>query len=148
MSHIEKTALVHAPADRIFALLIDPARASDLNPELKLLSQQPSAVGGYDSTWEYKMAGVTFSGATTMIECVPPRQMILKTTGGIPSTWVFTLEPQGDATQVTVELDYVMPGALLGKAVDKLVLERQNEKSIERYSGNLKRIAESGAQGG
>lgn len=145
MSHIEKTAIVQAPADKVFALLVDPARASDLNPELKLLSHHPSPVGGYDSTWEYKMAGVTFAGATTTVEYQPPSRLVMQTTGGIPSTWVFTLEPQGEATLATVVLDYVMPGALLGKAVDKLVLERQNEKSIERYIANLKRIAENGA---
>jgi uncharacterized membrane protein len=129
--------------ERVFALLMDPARASELNPELKLLSHRPSPVGGYDSTWEYKMAGVPFSGETTMIECQAASRIVSKTSGGIPSTWVFEFESQSEATQVTVALDYTMPGALLGAAVDKLVLERQNEKAIERYLGNLKRIAEN-----
>src|SRR5690349_19011996 len=100
MSHIETSTLVQAPADNVFDLLIDPARMSDLNPELKLLSHQPSAVGGHDTAWQYKMAGVTFSGATTMIACAAPSQIVFRTTGGIPSTWMFQLEPRGDATQV------------------------------------------------
>lgn len=144
MSHIEKSTLISAPAEMIFAILNDPARASELNPDLTLLSHSPSAVGGHDNTWEFKMAGRKFSGETKIREYEEPHHLVFDTSGGIPSHWEWRLEPQGKATQVSLSLDYTVPGSLLGAALDKLVIERQNEKAIDNQLANLKRMSESG----
>jgi uncharacterized membrane protein len=142
MSHIEKSTVINAPAEKVFDLLNDPARAGELNPNLTLLTYTPAAMGGYDNTWEYKMAGRKFSGETKIVKFQPPHRMVYATTGGIPSHWVWTVQPQGSGVKVFLSLDYTMPGSLLGAVVDKLVVERQNEKEIENQLANLKRASE------
>lgn len=145
MSHIEKNAVIHARAEKIFDILNDPSRASEMNPDLTLLSHAPAESGGYNSTWEYKMAGRKFSGETKVIEYDKPKHLVLETSGGIPSHWEWSLEAEDfTTTDVSVSLDYTMPGSLLGAIANKLVVERQNEKAIEHQLANLKRMAEQG----
>jgi len=142
MSHIEKSAVINAPAEKVFDILNDPTRASELNPNLTLLTYTPAAMGGYDNTWEYGMAGRKFSGETKIVEFQRPQRIAWSTAGGIPSHWVWTVQPQGSGVKVSLSLDYTMPGSLLGAVVDKLVVERQNEKEIENQLANLKRASE------
>ncbi len=142
MTHIEKSVVINTPAEKIYDILNDPTRASELNPNLTLLSYTPAAIGGYDNTWEYKMAGRKFSGETKIVEFQPPHRMVYDTTGGIPSHWVWSLQSQEGGAKVSLSLDYTMPGSLLGAVVDKLVIERQNEKEIENQLANLKRASE------
>jgi uncharacterized membrane protein len=143
VTHLTKNITIQAPAEKIFAVLIDPERASEMNPDLKLLSYTPAAIGGHDNTWEYKMGGMTFNGETRMKVYDAPRRAVYETSGGIPSTWEWSLAEIGDAVQVSLSLDYTMPGSLLGAIANKLLLERQNEKVIENQLANLKRMAES-----
>jgi uncharacterized membrane protein len=145
MSHIEKSIVIHARAEKIFEILNDPNQASEMNPDLTLLSHTPAEAGGYNSTWEYKMAGKKFSGETKVVEYDKPKRLVLETTGGIPSHWEWTLESEDfTTTDVSLSLDYTTPGSLLGVIANKLVIERQNEKVIENQLANLKRMAEHG----
>ncbi|MDX1520517.1 MAG: SRPBCC family protein [Anaerolineae bacterium] len=143
MSHIARNITVHSRAEKVFDLINDPDRAGEMNPQLKLLSHSPSQIGGYDSTWEYKMAGKKFSGNTKVTEYKKPKRVVFETTGGIPSHWEWTLTSEDFmTTDVSLSLDYTVPGSLLGAIADKLVIERQNEKVIEQQLANLKRMAE------
>ena len=66
--------------------------------------------------------------------------------GGMTGTFRWAFEPLGAQTKATVDVDYRVAGGAIGKAVDSLVLERTNEKSIEGMLENLRRIAlEAGA---
>jgi uncharacterized membrane protein len=53
--------------------------------------------------------------------------------------WTFKQQPQGSA--VTVDVAYQLAGGPLGKAVDSLMLQRTNEKTIEDMLKNLGRVA-------
>jgi uncharacterized membrane protein len=144
MTRIEKDIVINASAEKVFDILDDPNRASEMNPDLTLLSYTPAERGGYDNTWEYKMAGMKFAGESHMKAYEKPRLIVFETTGGIPSRWEWTLEPQGPTTtRVSLSLDYTMPGSLVGAIANKLVVERQNEKAIENQLANLKRMSES-----
>ena len=56
-------------------------------------------------------------------------------------TW-FTFDEQAGTTTVTQKLEYTIPGNLLGQALDKLFVERQNAKDMEQQLANLKALAE------
>jgi uncharacterized membrane protein len=143
MSHIEKSIVINARAERIFDILNDPDRASEMNPELTLLSHSSASIGGFNSTWEYKMAGKKFSGETKVVAYEKPKRLVLETSGGIPSHWEWILESEDFiTTDVSLSLDYTMPGSLLGAIANKLLVERQNEKVIEHQLNNLKRMSE------
>jgi uncharacterized membrane protein len=88
------------------------------------------------------MAGMTFSGETTMIEYDRPKREGFDSKGGIDSRWKWTVTSQGSATEAPLKLEYTMPGTFLGAAFNKLVTQGQNEKDIEGHLANLKRLAE------
>lgn len=143
MTLIQKSATINAPVDTVLAILEDPERQSELNPSLKLLAHHPSPLGLYDTTWEYKMAGMKFSGESTVTAYERGKRIVFESKGGIDSRWEWTINAQGNTTEVSLALTYTMPGSLLGAAVNKLVFEGQNEKDIERELATLKRLSES-----
>jgi uncharacterized membrane protein len=63
--------------------------------------------------------------------------------GMIAGSYRTTYEGQGAATKVTMRFDYEMPGAALGKVLDKLVVERMNAKNLDSSLSKLKELVES-----
>lgn len=57
----------------------------------------------------------------------------------------YTFNEQVGKTVVTAKVEYTIPGSFLGKALDKLFVERQNTKDIEQALVNLKALAEKGS---
>lgn len=142
MTLIQKSITINAPLDAVLAILEDPERQSELNPNLKLLSHRPSPLGFYDTNWEYKMAGMKFSGESTVTAYEKGKRIVFESKGGIDSRWEWTINAQGGTTEVSLALTYTMPGSFLGAALNKLVIEGQNEKDIEGELANLKRLSE------
>ena len=58
MTLIQKSITINAPAEKVWEILDDMSLQSELNPNLKILSHTPAPVGGQNTTWEYKMAGM------------------------------------------------------------------------------------------
>jgi len=143
MTLLQKSVTINAPVDKVLAVLEDPERQTELNPNLKILSYTPSPLGYFDTKWEYRMAGIPFNGTSTTVAYERGKSIIFESKGGIDSRWEWTITPQGDVTQVTLSLTYTMPGSFLGAAFNKLVIEGQNEKDTEAELANLKRLSES-----
>ena len=143
MTLIQKSVTINAPVDKVLSILEDPERQSELNPNLKLLSYSPSPLGFYDTTWEYTMAGMRLSGQSTVTAYEKGKRIVFEGKGGIDSHWEWTINAAGSTTLVSLALTYTMPGSFLGAALNKLVIERQNEKDIEGQLANLKRLSES-----
>ncbi len=142
MTVIQKSITINAPAENVFDTLDNMELQSELNPNLKILAYTPSPVGGHNTKWEYKMAGMKFTGETMVREYERPKREVFDSKGGIDSRWEWTLTSQGATTEVSLRLEYTMPGSFLGAAFNKLLIAGQNEKDIEGQLANLKRLAE------
>jgi uncharacterized membrane protein len=143
MHHVVKSTVINARAEKIFDIINDPNRAHEMNPDLTILTHNAATEGGYNSTWEYKMAGRKFNGESHVIEYEAPQHLVFETSGGIPSRWEWRLDVQDPiTTEVSLSVEYTVPGSIIGAVVNKLVVERQNEKSIENQLHNLKHMAE------
>jgi carbon monoxide dehydrogenase subunit G len=84
--------------------------------------------------------GVTFDERFTVTEHQPPRKAGSRFEGGMKGTFDWSFEAQGQQTKTSVDVRYELAGGVLGKAVDALVLERTNEKTIEGMLRNMRRI--------
>ena len=89
------------------------------------------------------MAGMKFSGESTVTAYEKGKRIVFESKGGIDSRWEWTINAEASTTLVSLVLTYTMPGSFLGAALNKLVIERQNEKDIEGQLANLKRLSES-----
>ena len=73
------------------------------------------------------------------------KSLVVKTISGLDSTFIFTFAPKNNGTHLTIEVDYELPGSILGKLLNKLVVEERNERDLEVGLQNLKAMAEAEA---
>ena len=143
MTILKKSIVINASTQAIEAISLDPSRIPDWYAGIKSL--QPDAVypqAGGSADIVYKSAGATFKLKATVLEFEQGRLFAQKMEGMIAGTYRTTYQPEGNATRVTMWFDYEMPGAALGKVLDKLVVERMNAKNLETSLSNLKSLAE------
>jgi carbon monoxide dehydrogenase subunit G len=139
MAIIERSVFIKAPPERVFAFLADHGNDTQWLPGMADARNFTGESTDYRWEWTYKMAGISFNGTGQVLEYDPPRRHVVETRGGIVSTWAWTLEPEGDGTQVSMRMEYTVPGAALGKLAEKLLLS-QNEKAADQGMTNLQRI--------
>ena len=63
--------------------------------------------------------------------------------GAIDSQQIWTYIPKGNTTQVAIDIEYELPGKVLGKIADALVVEKIQENAMEQTLKNLKIICEA-----
>lgn len=143
MAKIEKSILIHAPVEKVFAFMAEPKNLPEIWPSLVEVSNvQPLPNGGYSYDWTYKMAGMRFQGQAEWVEFVKNERIVDKNESGIPSTFVWTYQPEDGGTRVTVNVDYTVPGAALGKIAEP-VIHKMNEQEASTLLTNLKALMEA-----
>ena len=145
MTRLEKSIFINAPREQVFDLAYHPERIPEwLVGMSEVREVSPGEVRvGTTYHWTFQMAGIKLSGKTTFLELDPPNKAVVKTEGGAESIWTWTYEAQGDGTLLTCVIEYTMPGAVLGKIADKLIVERTNANNLEQSLKNIKRIVEA-----
>ncbi len=148
MAHIERSIRIGAPIDVVDDYMTQIARLPEWYSnmvEVRNASAERIATGvTYD--WTFQMVGMRFDGKTRYTDVVRKERTRLETEGGIPSKWDWRFASEGDATQVSVTVDYTVPGKLLGRIADKLFIERRNVRDLEHALANLKDHCEAAAK--
>jgi len=136
---IERQVMIAAPAERIFELITDPQQLGIVNPDIHVLSYEPSPAGGFDIQWEYRFGMMTLAGESKNVLYEKPNRVVIETQGGVPSHWDWSVQMNGAGSTLMLALDYTVPPelAFMGK-----LLEKQNEKSVDAQMTNIKRLAE------
>lgn len=147
MAHIEKTTLIHAPIEKVYAFARDPNHWSDWWVGL---SEAENITGtgeaGTVVRHHYKLAGISFPVTSRVLEDRPgPKEAYWKGTfaGLLSGQHEWTSKAMGEATEVTVKIDYTVPGKALGRFADRLLIERLQEKAMEHTLENMKVMCES-----
>jgi len=142
MSNLVLSREVYCPLDQTFAYHTDLTRAPQWWPNLMEMSPVEGGGGaaavGDRYRWSYNMLGRTFSGEIVVTDAVPGERFAFETTGGIHAT--FRNEYRATArtrTRITAFINYEVPG-ILGKALDKLFVERRNAADAEHAMDQLK----------
>ncbi len=138
MARVEKSILINAPLEKIFAFVSDPANLPSVWPALEQVTNvTPAANGGSSSDYVYNMGGMRFSGHSEAIDFVPNTRLATRSKAGIENTVTWSFAPEGGGTRVTFMADYSVPVPLLGKLAEALLV-RQNEQQAETVLANLK----------
>jgi len=137
MAKIEKSIIINAPVEKIFAYIEDPMS----NPEwLPSLMEVKDVVGeGVEARfrWTYKMVGLRLEGESTATEYIPNQRIVSQTKGGVSSTWTWAFEPHDGGTKINLVVEYTVPIPVLGKLAEALVL-KQNERELDLAMTNIK----------
>ncbi len=142
MSEIHKSVTVDAPAENVYAFVENPENLAQYVPNVERVVDIKQSEGRIGDSFRviYKVMGITFDEKFTVTEHQPPRKAGSRFEGGMKGTFDWSFEPKGQQTKTSVDVRYELAGGVLGKAVDALVLERTNEKTIEEMLQNLSRI--------
>ena len=141
MPTIKKSIHIDASVERVFAYITDPTNSPEWMVSLTEVRNVTGTGVGQKWGWEYTMVGIPFQGESTVVESVPNRRHVLTSKGGIISkfAWDFEAEPTG--TQLDLEIDYSIPGKVLGRLAERLVL-RRNERESTLNLQNIKEHVE------
>ncbi|MBL7186768.1 MAG: SRPBCC family protein [Phycisphaerae bacterium] len=144
MAKFEKTIVIDAPPEKVFARISDP---------MNMMEDIPNAVDCTDITGEgvgksfktvYKMAGIKLSMACTYTEYVEDKKIASTFDGGLKGTTSFVLEPENGGTKLTVTCEYAVPIPLIGKIAESLLAKR-NEREWDVVLANIKDAIEAGS---
>ena len=147
MARIERSILIHAPVDKVYAVARDPNRWPTWFVGMDEIDKLTgSGEVGTVVEFGYAMAGMRFPVTVEVLEDhVGPEGARWKGKIGGPlageQTWVYT--PKGSDTEVTVELEYTVPGKALGQIANRLIIERTQERSADETMENLKALCEA-----
>jgi len=146
MAHVEKSIVINAPAEKVFMRVEDNESFPEWWPnmiEQKRQTPGPLAVGS-KSRFTYNMLGVKTTGEVELTTYEPPTHLVARTSGGVNGTFDWRCTPEGSGTRLSVVVDYTLPGSILGKIADKLVVEKRNEADLEEGLKKLKALIEGG----
>ena len=146
---VQRTTTIHAPADKVFALINDFHRWGEwspwekLDPEMKRTFSGPAA--GVGTTYEWTGNSKVGAGRMEILRAAPASKVDIKLDFIKPfeghNITEFTLTPQGDSTQVTWAMSGPTP--FVSKLMQVFVsLDTMIGKDFDEGLANLKRITE------
>lgn len=147
---IERTAVIKAPADKIFPLLNSPKAAlawipfMEPDPNVKVGFAGPDSGVGASQTWSGNSE--VGEGKIEIIESKPPSEVKLKLDMAKPmeghNIVVYKLEPKGNETAMTWTMSGRQP--FLGKVVSVLIdCDKMVGAQFEKGLAKLKALAEA-----
>lgn len=146
MAHISKSIVIAAPVAQVHATGQDPKRWTSWLVGLGE-AEKVNGDGGAGTVVEhsYMMAGARIPVTTEVLEnsSGPEGATVrVKARGPLEGEHTWTYEPANGGTRVTLDMEYRVPGAALGKIADRLVVERMQARSFEQSLENLKLLCE------
>ncbi|MCA1587685.1 MAG: SRPBCC family protein [Chloroflexi bacterium] len=147
MARIQREIDIACPPDEVFAVLTDldklPAWAS-IVAETSDVSDRPLRVG-CTFRQRLRVLGQELESSWRVTDLDVPRLIAYEATGPAGSRLDMkqTVRPVDGGARVLLEIDYDLPGGLIGEALDRVVVQSQNEseaeQSLERLRGLLER---------
>jgi uncharacterized protein YndB with AHSA1/START domain len=146
---IQRSTTIKAPADKIFPLINDYHRWTSWSPYEKLDPDMKRTYSGADSgkgaVYEWEGNSKVGQGRMEILETTSPSRVTIKLDFIKPfeghSTAEFTLEPQGDGTNVTWAMDGT--NSLMGKVMHLFInMDNMIGKQFEEGLANLKTVTE------
>ena len=146
---VQRAASIKAPPEKIFALITDLHSWSAWSPYEKkdpaMKRAHSGAANGKGAVYEWEGNKEVGKGRMEITDAAPPSRVTMRLDFVKPfeahNTVDFTLEPKGDATNVTWALHGPSPyiSKLMGVFFD---MDNMIGKDFEAGLGNLKRVAE------
>ncbi len=144
MPRIEKTLIIEAPPEKVFARFADPMNMLEDSANFVDVTDVTGEGVGESFKFVYKMAGIKFTQTFTYTEYVKNERLASKFEGGITGTTSWNIEPQNGGSKLTVVIDYAVPIPLVGKIAESLLAKR-NEREWDAILANAKDTIEAGS---
>src|SRR5690349_10615010 len=129
MSFVEQEITIAAAPEKVFQALLAVEQAPQWIANLEEVRNVTGRAVGDSFDWTFRMTGLPFKGKTVFTSVVTNQHLREEGSGDLTNAWDWKLEPTRDGgTHIRVGIEYTVPGgAVLGAALNKLFVERQNE---------------------
>jgi anaerobic magnesium-protoporphyrin IX monomethyl ester cyclase len=145
MSKVSKSIKINAPVSKVFDYVTNPENwpmyITSL-VEVKNVSNNVP-VSGTTFDWTYRMLGINFEGKGTAVEFNRDKKFTMKMEGSFPIRETYLFEGDSKATVLTLEINYEVPGKVLGVLANRLVIEKINIKEADAVLKKIKVICET-----
>jgi carbon monoxide dehydrogenase subunit G len=143
MAIVQRIVQINASPEATMALLSDASRWPDWYPGMtKIEITAPFPEEGGKVAFKVKSAGMSMPITETVLDYQPGRLQLLQMDGMLSGRARWELTPEGEGTRLTTTFDYTLPGGVLGKIADALIVGRLNAKSLEDGLHNFKALVE------
>jgi len=148
MAHLKGDILINAPTEKVHTLAADPHKWSSWFVGLgEAESVEGDGSPGTVVKHSYLLAGVHVPVTTTVTdnrtEADGSYHWRAEIGGAFDGwqTWIY--RPREGKTLVDIEMEYQVPGSVLGKVADRLFIERNQERAMRHTLENLKELSEA-----
>jgi carbon monoxide dehydrogenase subunit G len=143
MTIVQRDVHINASPTETMELLSDASRWPDWYPGMTRIEiSDPFPEKGGQVAFKVKSAGMSMSITETVLDYRPGELQLLQMDGMLSGRARWELAPEGDRTHLTTTFDYDLPGGVLGRVADALVVRRLNGKSLEGALHNFKVFVE------
>jgi uncharacterized protein YndB with AHSA1/START domain len=146
MTKIDRHADIGAPREKVFEVLTDLDLLplwSTITVETHEAPTEPIREGD-TFTQTLRVLGRTLETRWQVTKVERPRRVayVSETSDGGMLRMAQTVTEDAGRSRVDVELDYELPGGLVGELFDAVYAERRNERELEHSLNNLKDLVE------
>jgi uncharacterized membrane protein len=141
MISYQNSIVINSPLKTVFAYVNDLTTMPDW---LAGLVEVRNVIGtglGQQCDFTFKMVGVQLRGSAVVVDCVPDERCTHQSIGMLSADWTNIVEPHEDGTKLSVEVEYTLPGAVLGKLAEHLTIRRM-KRDLQSSLLNVKDMLE------
>jgi ligand-binding SRPBCC domain-containing protein len=145
MAQIKKSITINAPLSKVFEYVTNPDNWTTFVTgliDVRNISDRPP-VAGTTFEWTYRMLGINNDGKGQITELEKNARCVMQMEGSFPIKESYTFQGDDSSTELTFEINYDVPGKVLGIIANKLVIERLNVKEAETVLQKIKDICEA-----
>jgi uncharacterized membrane protein len=144
MATVQHDVVIKASPQVTMGLLNDAGRWPEWYPGMTKIDVGAAFPDvGSKVAFQVKSAGLTMSVTETVLDYQPERLQLLEMDGMLSGRARWELTPDEDSTILTTTFDYELPGGVLGKIANALMVKRMNSKSLDQALDNFKELVES-----
>lgn len=144
-SKIKQSIKINAPLKKVFEYVTSPQNwtmyVTGLVDIRSLSSDIP--VSGTTFQWTYRMLGINLDGRGRVAAYRRNRKFALEMEGSFPIREIYIFDGDAASTILTFEMQYEVPGKVLGVMANRLIIEKMNIKEAAVVLKKIKAICEA-----
>jgi carbon monoxide dehydrogenase subunit G len=140
MERVSESATIAAKGEKIFKLLSEPERAVMFVPGLTRITNVAADKKSWD--FEFSWHGLGINGHSECTASDAPHKYQFKTVTGNKSVWTYQCTQEGNATKLSLEIEYEVPGQQLARFATEAILKRMNQNTVREIVSHIKTLVE------
>lgn len=144
-SKVSRSIKINAPVRKVFTYVTSPENWTKFVTSLvdirNLSGEIPEAGTAFE--WTYRMLGMNFDGRGKVVAYRKNKKFSMEMEGSFPIRETYLFEGDSKTTTLAIEINYEVPGRVLGVLANRLVIEKINAKEAEAVLQKIKTICEA-----